>query len=331
MRTLTCLGLVVIACIVACGGGGGQRGQDAGASNPYDPSKDLGGRETVDGRQEGPTPSPIVPSGEAVTARQLSGSYETNEVAADGYYKGRMLKISGRVERIGKDILDQRYILLRGSDELHGVQCVFPDSADRQLAEVRPGTEAVIVGTCRGLALLNVVVFDCRLVTADVAAEAQRAKAEAARKAEEARQAEAKAREEAAVKARAEAQERARARAPERFAESLVLLEAAQKAFDGGDFAQAGKGAKEAAAGFAEVAAVAAGTPEGIEADRRLDGCKQLEKRVQSEIDAARQLKLAMRFEESGMRDSARQRYRKIIAEHAKTRAAAEAAKLLQP
>jgi len=106
------------------------------------------------------------PSGadiESVEASALAKQYKANEVAADGKYKGRVLRVSGRVVDIKKDILDQPYVLLKGVGTIEGVQCFFSKKQEKELSNLEKGTQITVSGKCDGL-LLNVLLKNCALV-----------------------------------------------------------------------------------------------------------------------------------------------------------------------
>ncbi len=107
-----------------------------------------------------PTATPI-----KVTAQALYEAYEENEVAADAKYDDKILEVRGIVESIGKDILDTPYIkLTSGAEyEVWGVQCMFDEKHESELARLTKGQITTIQGRCSGY-LINVIVRDCVLV-----------------------------------------------------------------------------------------------------------------------------------------------------------------------
>ncbi len=58
----------------------------------------------------------------AVSSQQLLAAYEANEVAADNLYKGKGLAVTGRVDGINKDFMDQVYVLLDTGNEFQTIQ-----------------------------------------------------------------------------------------------------------------------------------------------------------------------------------------------------------------
>jgi hypothetical protein len=85
-----------------------------------------------------------------VTAAEYDKKYHDNEVAADDLYKDKKVSITGTVESINKDLLDDVYIQLTGVGEVSmGVQCHLTDA--QKAAAVKKGSEITIVGTGGGM------------------------------------------------------------------------------------------------------------------------------------------------------------------------------------
>ena len=117
----------------------------------------------------GPSPSPApqpTPSAIEVTAQELYSAYDANQVAADAKYKDKTLKVTGVVESIGKDILDTPYITLTsgGQYEVWGVQCMFDEKYEPELAKLTKGQMVTVQGECDGY-LVNVLLRDCALIS----------------------------------------------------------------------------------------------------------------------------------------------------------------------
>ena len=93
----------------------------------------------------------------------LVREYSNNEVAADEKYKGKLLVVSGVIDKIGKDIADAMYVELKGGGEfeLRGVQCYCDDS--HTLSGLSNGQWVKIRGTCDGL-MMNVQLKECEIV-----------------------------------------------------------------------------------------------------------------------------------------------------------------------
>ena len=98
----------------------------------------------------------------AISAVQLYAQYEANEVEADNKYKGKVLAVTGVAGDIGKDIMDEAYVLLSSGDALgmFGVQCFFSESEEQNFSNLRTGQQLTIKGRCDGK-FGNVFLKDC--------------------------------------------------------------------------------------------------------------------------------------------------------------------------
>lgn len=109
-------------------------------------------------------PKAAAPSEEviSISATDLFAAYEKNEIAADAAYKGRLLKVDGVVENIGKDITDTPYVALKAGP-LFGVQCMLAKSAVDQASELEAGKTVTLQGRNSGK-LGEVILRDCVFV-----------------------------------------------------------------------------------------------------------------------------------------------------------------------
>ncbi|MEP1034403.1 hypothetical protein [Ekhidna sp.] len=96
-----------------------------------------------------------------ITARQLFQEYQENEVLADRNYKGKYLYVEGIIDNIGKDILDDIYVVLKTNNLMFGVQCYVDD--EEVVAKLRKGVKVTFYGKCDGK-LGTVGMKDCRLI-----------------------------------------------------------------------------------------------------------------------------------------------------------------------
>jgi hypothetical protein len=101
-----------------------------------------------------------------VTAAQLVSAYGANQVAADAKYKGQILQISGTVDGIGKDILNDPYVSLVGdpTNPLADVQCQFSQNDESALSALSKGQQITLEGTGDGMTIETVEVSNCSIV-----------------------------------------------------------------------------------------------------------------------------------------------------------------------
>ena len=114
-------------------------------------------------------PAPAVPEvakpAIVVSAVRLYGDYKENEIAADAKYKGNVVKVSGIVNSIGKDILSTPYVTLAADQYgFSTVQCMFSRQDEPVLAQVSKGSSITLQGTVSGYTILTPIINGCQIV-----------------------------------------------------------------------------------------------------------------------------------------------------------------------
>lgn len=109
---------------------------------------------------------------QAVVAIKLSSetlrkAYAANQVSADQMYDGKLLEISGTVDTIGKDILDEAYITFEANDPYayDEVQCMFKMANEGELATVSKGQPITVQGTMSGVVIAGPIVRNCKVIS----------------------------------------------------------------------------------------------------------------------------------------------------------------------
>jgi len=97
-----------------------------------------------------------------LSANQLYNEYNSNEVAADSKYKGKVVIVTGTIQDIGKDIMDDAYIVIGGGGFLDGVQCTFTKGEQSSVARLSKGQSVRVKGEVAGK-MGNVLVNKCSL------------------------------------------------------------------------------------------------------------------------------------------------------------------------
>lgn len=100
----------------------------------------------------------------SVTIPKLIKDYEENEVSADNTYKGKKIKVSGIVETIAKDIMDDSFVTIgAGGDEfsLTSIQCYFEKEGD--LASLKKGDSLTVEGKGDGK-VMNIILRECSII-----------------------------------------------------------------------------------------------------------------------------------------------------------------------
>lgn len=79
----------------------------------------------------------------SITATQLLSDYQSNEIAADNQYHGKLLKVSGAVSTVQTDINGIPFVVINDD-----VQCGFQDQSQKnQLAQLHVGENVILQGT----------------------------------------------------------------------------------------------------------------------------------------------------------------------------------------
>ena len=106
-----------------------------------------------------PPPAPPI----AITARQLFAEYEANEVAADEKYKGKHLLVTGKVQSIDKDFLDNIVVHIRTSNEFSAAMATLESSEKRSAAQLSKGQAISVLCTGSGRIIGSPSLSDCVL------------------------------------------------------------------------------------------------------------------------------------------------------------------------
>ncbi len=99
-----------------------------------------------------------------ITAPQLFADYHANEVAADEKYKGKWLAVTGQVDSVGKDILDNIFISLRTQNRFMSARAQMEQSDSDQVARLKRGQKVMLLCSGSGLLLGSPLLDKCRVV-----------------------------------------------------------------------------------------------------------------------------------------------------------------------
>lgn len=114
--------------------------------------------ETAEKREE--EPEEEEPVFATVTAPELLGEYERNELAAARRFEDQWIVVVGVVDDIGADIIGSPYVTLGPRSGLSSVQCMLADDAVRWGEAQSAGDRVALRGRVDGK-LMNVLVRDC--------------------------------------------------------------------------------------------------------------------------------------------------------------------------
>lgn len=87
--------------------------------------------------------------------------YNANEVRADDQYKGRSLIISGKVQSIDKDFLDNVIVRLRSPNQFMATHANFAEEERERVARLSKGDSILVNCVVDGLLLGSPVLRNC--------------------------------------------------------------------------------------------------------------------------------------------------------------------------
>lgn len=123
----------------------------------------LGGGENGNTLQ---TTSTNIKTEEVLTIdyNQLYKEYMDNPISADAKYKGKILKLTGKVDTIDREIAGNTYITFK-IDFLKDIRITFKKSEESKVADLKKGQQVTIKGECTGTLLSTTVALnDCEIV-----------------------------------------------------------------------------------------------------------------------------------------------------------------------
>jgi hypothetical protein len=97
-----------------------------------------------------------------VSAIKLFADYDANEARADAAYKGAMLRVTGNVDRIGKESEDAPKVTLMTNSAVRRVLARFPESDRAQVARLYRHQWITVVCRADGRQT-DVLLSNCRL------------------------------------------------------------------------------------------------------------------------------------------------------------------------
>ena len=96
-----------------------------------------------------------------VDGHSFYNEYMANPIKADGLYKGKLIKLTGTVDRIDREILGQPYVTF-SYGFLKDIRLTFKKSEEEKIANLSKGQTIRVVGTCQGTLLSTTVALnDC--------------------------------------------------------------------------------------------------------------------------------------------------------------------------
>lgn len=97
----------------------------------------------------------------------LHQEYQENAIAADAKYKGKILKLTGPVDDINREIAGNPYITFKVGDQysFKNVRITFKKAEEQKVSTLKKGQSVTIKGKCTGLLLTTTVSLnDCEIM-----------------------------------------------------------------------------------------------------------------------------------------------------------------------
>jgi hypothetical protein len=115
-----------------------------------------------------PPPAPEAPPTPVATlkAADLLNEYKSNELAADGKYKGKLIQVTGKFASVQKDLIGRYYVSMEGgSDADFNVACYLSESGKDEAAKLQANQDLTVRGVCDGrLAGQVLTLKQCEIV-----------------------------------------------------------------------------------------------------------------------------------------------------------------------
>lgn len=139
-----CLGLIVFVGIIATIASKGK--DNSGQTSSPDTSVSQSSSQPEQAPQEQAPQEQAV----EVTAKDLFEAYQGNEISADGKFKDKSVLVTGTIQDIGKDMMDDSYVNLETTNQFMPVRCVFEKSELSKLGQLAKGQTITVRGKCHG-------------------------------------------------------------------------------------------------------------------------------------------------------------------------------------
>ena len=114
-----------------------------------------------------PTPTPVpTPAVMDVDYNTLFQDYQDNPINADKIYRNKLLRLTGDIDTIDREISQAPYITFNvgGEYSFNDIRMTFKKSEEDKIAALKKGQKITVNGTCTGTLLSSTVALkDCYL------------------------------------------------------------------------------------------------------------------------------------------------------------------------
>lgn len=100
-----------------------------------------------------------------VQASKVLKEFENNEAAADGKYKNKVLQVSGVVDKVDTELLDdEQYVVRVGAGSQFDIITVnCNDQSSKDVTKIKKGQKIIVIGKFDDGGDLGVELKDCRI------------------------------------------------------------------------------------------------------------------------------------------------------------------------
>jgi len=136
---------ILLGALLACG-------QGAPKGDKSEPEDKPAAREPVEKVE-----TPI-----DVSAATLIADYKANEVRGDSKWKDKLVRVTGIVGSVNKDITDSAYVII-GEEIGDNIHCSLGERQMVRAGNLVKGERHTFTGRVSGLTLLSVMLSDCKI------------------------------------------------------------------------------------------------------------------------------------------------------------------------
>ena len=99
-----------------------------------------------------------------VRAPKILKEFERNELKADAKYKGKVLQVTGKVDKVDTEFLDdKKYVLRLGGPGFNMITVNCADIPSKELSTIDKGQRVTMIGKFKDAGDLGVEMENCRL------------------------------------------------------------------------------------------------------------------------------------------------------------------------
>lgn len=136
----------------------------AAASGDKKPSASASSPQAAAANQPAAAPEPAAPAFVDANLPEVLAAYKGNELKGDQLYKGKKIRLTGKVDDVKNDIMNNPFVTIGTGKqfEIPQIQCSLADTEAGKAADLAKGQEITVVGEVTGL-MMNVQLDECMI------------------------------------------------------------------------------------------------------------------------------------------------------------------------